>query len=223
MDEVTALTTANDSPFIFDLHSAFRPRTTAKCHNPYGLKKDYRTFAKKVSEMVEYLSGIEFMHSIPDHVESNVRTFLEQTEEFTDILSTSLNGILCSDREEIEEGIRHKARNMNAEKKKELATALNTDEIFVEALCNSFNNIIEKMNNSMNEIDEWLDEQKVTKQVLDGIISEIKTIASLSIGNHCVLYNLIAAMSKYKMNYKDGKLVICCTGSKKDEKVFEKV
>lgn len=223
MNEVTALANVNDTPFIFDIHSVFRTRTTAKCYNSYGLKKDYRTFSKKVFEMVEYLSGIEVMHSIPDHVVSNIRKFLEQTEEFIDILSTSLNGILCSDREDIEEGIKHKSRNMNAEKKKELTTALNTDEIFVESLCNSFNNIIDKMNDSMNEIDEWLDQQKIAKPALDGIIHEIKTIASLSLGNHSILYNLVAAMSKYKMNYKDGKLVICCTGSKKDEKVFEKV
>lgn len=222
MEETTALA-VNENTFIFDLHSTFRPRTTAKCHNAYALKKDYRTFTKKVSEMVEYLSGIELMHSIPDHVGEHVRTFVELTEEFIDILSTSLNGILCSDREEIEESIRRKARNLNADKKKDLATALNVDEIFVESICNSFNNIIERINDCMNSIDEWLDEEKITKAVLDGILDEVKTIASLSLGNHSVLCNLIAAMSKYKMNYQDGKLVICCTGSKKDTKTFEKV
>lgn len=223
MEETTALTTVNENTFIFDLHSSFRPKTTAKCHNSYALKKDYKTFAKKVSEIVEYLSGIELMHSIPEHVSDHMRAFVEITEEFVDILSTSLNGILCSDREEIEESIRRKARNLNAEKKKDLATALNIDEIFVESICNSFNNIVERMNDCMNNIDELLDEEKITKPVLDGLLSEVKTIASLSLGNHCVLYNLIASMSKYKMNYKDGKLVICCTGSKKDTKTFEKI
>ena len=223
MEEVTALTTVNDNPFIFDLHSVFRPRTTAKCHNSYALKKDYRTFAKKVSDMVEYLSGIEVMHSIPDHVESNVRLFLEHTEEFTEILSTSLNGILCSDREEVEETIKRNARNMKGEGKKELAIALNTDEIFVEAICSSFNSIIDKMNDSMDSIDNVLDGKKVSKPILDAIIGEVRTIASLSLGNHCVLHNLIASMSKYKMDYKDGRLVINCTGSQKDAKVFEKV
>jgi hypothetical protein len=222
MEETTALA-LNGNTFIFDLHSTFKPRTTAKCHNAYALKKDYRTFAKKVYEIVEYLSGIELMHSIPDHVNEHVRSFVEVTEEFVDIISTSLSGIVCSEREEIEESIKRKTRNLNGDKKKELANALNIDEIFVESICNSFNNIVDKMNDCMNNIDELLDEEKITKPVLDGLLAEIKTIASLSLGNHCVLCNLVASMSKYKMNYQDGKLVICCTGTKKDTQTFEKV
>lgn len=222
--ETTTLAPTNENLFMFDLHSSFRKKLTAKCHNTIAVKKDYKTFAKKVEEIVEYVSGIEVMHSVPDHVAENIKLFLECTDAFVEIVSTSLDGLVNSEREDIEAILKAKTRtHFSSDKKRELMTAINKDEAVVNAICNSFNTVIESLNTSMDNIDELMDIDKITKPALNGIISEIKNIASLSLGYHCMLYNLVSAMSKYKMDYNEERLLLCFTGKKKDEIIIEKV
>lgn len=222
--ETTTLAQTNDNIFMFDLHSAFRSKTTAKCHNTIALKKDYKTFSKRLEETIDYLSGIEVMHSIPDHVSDNLKLFLEHTDTFIEILSTSICGILDSEREDIEAKLRSKLRDhFNAEKKRALVSALNKDEVVIDAIFSSFNQIIESFNEYMDNIECLMEADKITKPILNDIICEIKNIASLSYGYHSMLYNLVTSMSKYKMDYKDGNLVLCFTGKKKDIITIENV
>lgn len=214
----TELLTKAKSDFMFDINSSFRPRTTARCHNALALKKDYRTFEKKVNSIIDYLSKLTFMHSVPDDVNSVIKQFLGDVDLFMEILSISIDGITSSEREDVKASIKSKMRfNPDKEIKRKTSEALIRDDIHVNALCKSFNIVINSINESMDRIDELIDHPyKINRTILNGVNEEIKNISALSIGANSVLYNLVSSMSKYKMNYKDGNLLVCLNGKKSD-------